>query len=94
MSAPKLTDAQRRVLRRLVAAGGSAALGVPEMPTRTVELLASRGLVRVERGGITTKCPRSGIDVFTPSPSTAHLTQDGRDAEFTDRTGIALKGGA
>lgn len=83
-----ITVAQRRVLRALVAAGGSRFMGVPEIPTRTVEVLAARGWVRIERGGLTFKCPRTGIDTFTPSPSTVHITDGGRDVELRDRTGI------
>lgn len=93
MTPTKLSTAQRRVLRALVQAGGSKLLVGGELPTRTIHLLEDRGLLRVERGGTTSKCPKSGVDVFSPGPSTAHITEAGRDAELFDRTG-ATAGGA
>lgn len=35
---------------------------------------------------------RSGIDVFQPGPSTAHITDEGRRVEQIDRTGVDAGG--
>ena len=83
-----LSVAQRRVLRALVAAGGSKLLVGGELPHRTVQLREDRGWLKIERGGTISKCPRSGVDVFTPGPSTAVITDAGRAIELRDRTGI------
>lgn len=80
----KLSAAQRRVLRALVAAGGSK-LMTPDVPRVTVNKLVELGFVTVKPGGTTSKCPRSGVDVFTPGPATATITGAGREAEQLDR---------
>lgn len=89
-----LSVAQRRVLRALVAAGGSKLVVTGEggLPRVTINHLAGLGLVRVQPGGTTSKCPRSGIDVFQPGPSTAHITDEGRRVEQIDRTGVDAGG--
>ncbi len=93
-TALKLSPAQRRVLRTLVASGGSK-LMTPDVPRVTVSKLASLGFVKVTPGGTMSKCPRSGVDVFTPGPATATITTEGRDAEQRDREPHAeAKGGA
>lgn len=84
-----LSVAQRRVLRALVAAGGSKLLVNGELPHRTVQLCQDRGWLKIERGGTTTKCPRTGLNVSTSAPSTAVLTDEGRAVELRDRTGVA-----
>lgn len=72
----KLSPVQARALASL-ADNGDLFCGGVELPRRTVAVLERRGLVRVHPGGATSKCPRSGVDVFTPGPALVSITPDG-----------------
>ena len=72
----KLSPVQAGALASL-ADNGDLFSGGLELPRRTVAVLEHRGLVRVHPGGTTAKCPRSGVDVFTPGPALVSITPAG-----------------
>mgnify|MGYP006273921523 CR=1 FL=1 len=79
MTPLRLTASQRAHLVRLATAGGRAAvLRACGWHRAVLDALATHGLVVVHPGGSTSRCPRTGIGVFTPGVATVEITEAGR----------------
>lgn len=80
-----LSQPQRRILRALATTSPQE---LKSFPAAAVRVLEAAGLVRIEYRGTEARCPRSSAMVHTALPAHLHLTDEGRDAEFCDRTGV------
>jgi len=75
-----LTKSQREHLAYLSRNGATLLRSGGTLNRRVLNKLADTGLVKITPGGTTAKCPRSGVDVFTPGPDTVAITFEGRVA--------------
>lgn len=83
-SSKPLSQPQRRILRALATQSPQELKSFNAAAVRSLE---ARGFVRIEYRGTEARCPRSGVMTHTSLPAHLHLTDEGRDAEFCDRTG-------
>lgn len=76
-----LTTAQREHLTRLACSAETRVTvrNSTGWNARVLAALHDAGLVVVHPGGTESRCPRSGVQVFTPGPSTVELTDAGRE---------------